>query len=202
MVRSECVRPFRARALPPRSTATGRHHLARSAAPLGLIVTAVPVARLALPALAADVRFVGLDDTTQLLPVLLHHRAEPVSQEPRRLVADVELTADDHARHHTLARRGEQEDRAKPCPKRQVRALHRRAVHNRELRPASTAHPVALALGQPERVVDDTALRTRRARRPAHRLKMREARSLRRKPVEEGNQIHDYFHKRFAYEKQ
>lgn len=180
----------------------GRHHLARAAAPLGLIVVRIALGRLPLLALlASDICLVGFDDATQLLPVLLHHRAEPVSQEPRGLVADPELATDDHARH-ALAGRSEQEDRAEPCAERQVRPFHRRAVQDRELRPAGPAHPIAFPLGQPECVVDDTALRAHRAGRPAHRFEVRETGTLRRIAVKEGNQIHDDFHKRSAYESQ
>jgi hypothetical protein len=121
--------------------------------------------------LSAQVGFVNLDDAAQQSVLALHHAADALAEEPRRLLTDAEMLAQ-LDRRDALAARRHQVERREPDPHRQVRALQRGAHRRREHGAARMALPVmraGLLLGC---CSDTAALAADRTGRPAHGLKM------------------------------
>ena len=179
--------------LRPRPAAALRRHrdhaLASAAAALGLVVVGVTFRLLAfLACLAAEIRFVGLDDTLQQPVLVLHHAADALAEEPSGLLADAEMFAQFDGRD-TFAAGRDQIERSEPRPQRQVGAFERRAVRDLELRATGVALQIVLAADL-VRVVDVAAFRADRSGRPAQGFKMRPACLIIRKPLEEGQQRH------------
>jgi hypothetical protein len=146
-----------------------------------------------LPALAAEIHLIDLDQPPESFPVLRHpvlrHQvADAMGEKPCPLVADVQLAREHHGRD-ALVGRTREINRAEPCAQRQVRALEWRAVQHGELVAAGLAVKVA-GTSERQRLVDDPALRAHTSLLPAHALKMGEACLLVGVAIEEIHQLH------------
>jgi hypothetical protein len=179
------MRPALLRPRPAAALDGGDNHgLAASSLCPGPIAVSVPAGFLPALALAADVRFVGLDDAAQQARVARHHSADAVTEKPCRLLADAEMPPQSDARQ-PLAGHSEKLQRREPCPHRKV-AFERRSHRHGELGVTGFAevvmHPAAF-----HRRTDVPALRTDWTVRPAHSFEMRPTGVVTGKLLEKGH---------------